>query len=34
MICRWNEYLEVNHIESTEGHGFDYLEAIKGVFEK
>ncbi len=34
MICCWNEYLEGNHIEPTEGHGFDYLEAIKTVFEK
>ena len=33
MICCWNEYLEGNHIEPTEGHGFDYLEAIKEVFE-
>lgn len=32
MICCWNEYLEGNHIEPTEGHGFDYLEAIKEVF--
>lgn len=29
MICCWNEYLEGNHIEPTEGHGFGYLEAIK-----
>lgn len=34
MICCWNEYLEGNHIEPTEGHGFDYLEAIKEVFVK
>nr|MBI1231716.1 hypothetical protein [Cytophagales bacterium] len=34
MICCWNEYLEGNHIEPTQGHGFDYLEAIKEVFEK
>ncbi|NVJ87692.1 MAG: glycoside hydrolase family 99-like domain-containing protein [Algoriphagus sp.] len=32
MICCWNEYLEGNYIEPTEGHGFDYLEAIKSVF--
>ncbi|MEP1087802.1 glycoside hydrolase family 99-like domain-containing protein [Algoriphagus sp.] len=32
MICCWNEYLEGNYIEPTEGHGFDYLEAIKNVF--
>ncbi|PSL07326.1 glycoside hydrolase family 99-like domain-containing protein [Cecembia rubra] len=32
MICCWNEYLEGNHIEPTEGHGFSYLEAIKEVF--
>jgi len=32
MICCWNEYLEGNYIEPTEGHGFDYLEAIKEVF--
>ena len=34
MICCWNEYLEGNYIEPTEGHGFDYLEAIKEVFAK
>jgi len=34
MICCWNEYLEGNYIEPTEGHGFDYLEAIQEVFEK
>lgn len=34
MVCCWNEYLEGNHIEPTEGHGFDYLEAIKEVFVK
>lgn len=33
MICCWNEYLEGNYIEPTEGHGFDYLEAIKEVFD-
>lgn len=32
MVCCWNEYLEGNHIEPTEGHGFGYLEAIKEVF--
>lgn len=32
MICCWNEYLEGNYIEPTEGHGYDYLEAIKDVF--
>jgi hypothetical protein len=32
MICCWNEYLEGNHIEPTEGHGFNYLEAIREVF--
>lgn len=32
MICCWNEYLEGNHIEPTEGHGFGYLEAIEEVF--
>jgi len=32
MICCWNEYLEGNYIEPTEGHGFDYLEAIQRVF--
>lgn len=32
MICCWNEYLEGNYIEPTEGHGFSYLEAIKEVF--
>ncbi|PRY85172.1 glycoside hydrolase family 99-like domain-containing protein [Mongoliibacter ruber] len=32
MICCWNEYLEGNYIEPTEGHGFDYLEAVKEVF--
>ena len=32
MICCWNEYLEGNHIEPSEGKGFDYLEAIKEVF--
>ena len=32
MVCCWNEYLEGNCIEPTEGHGFDYLEAIKNVF--
>lgn len=31
MICCWNEYLEGNHIEPTEGHGFGYLEAIREV---
>jgi hypothetical protein len=34
MICCWNEYLEGNYIEPTEGHGYDYLEAIKEVFDK
>jgi hypothetical protein len=34
MVCCWNEYLEGNYIEPTEGHGFDYLEAIKEVFVK
>ena len=34
MVCCWNEYLEGNYIEPTEGHGFDYLEAIKEVFSK
>ncbi|MCS5489050.1 glycoside hydrolase family 99-like domain-containing protein [Algoriphagus limi] len=34
MICCWNEYLEGNYIEPTEGHGFDYLEAIQEVFGK
>lgn len=34
MVCCWNEYLEGNHIEPTEGHGFGYLEAIKEVFAK
>lgn len=34
MICCWNEYLEGNHIEPTEGHKFDYLEAIREVFSK
>lgn len=32
MVCCWNEYLEGNYIEPTEGHGFDYLEAIQEVF--
>lgn len=32
MVCCWNEYLEGNHIEPTEGHGFDYLEVIKSLF--
>lgn len=32
MVCCWNEFLEGNHIEPTEGHGFNYLEAIKEVF--
>lgn len=32
MICCWNDYLEGNYIEPTEGHGFEYLEAIKEVF--
>ncbi|MFC4872426.1 glycoside hydrolase family 99-like domain-containing protein [Negadavirga shengliensis] len=32
MVCCWNEYLEGNHIEPTEGHGFGYLEAIREVF--
>lgn len=32
MICCWNEYLEGNYIEPTEGHGFDYLEAIRDTF--
>jgi hypothetical protein len=32
MVCCWNEYLEGNYIEPTEGHGFAYLEAIKEVF--
>ncbi|WP_051315241.1 glycoside hydrolase family 99-like domain-containing protein [Algoriphagus terrigena] len=32
MICCWNEYLEGNYIEPTEGHGFSYLEAIQDVF--
>jgi hypothetical protein len=31
-ICCWNEYTEGNYIEPTEGHGFDYLEAIQEVF--
>ncbi len=31
MICCWNEYLEGNHIEPSERHGFSYLEAIKEV---
>jgi hypothetical protein len=34
MICCWNEYLEGNYIEPTEGHGFSYLEAIRDVFGK
>src|SRR5690606_25100741 len=34
MICCWNEYLEGNHIEPTEGHGFGYLEAIQEVLSK
>lgn len=34
MICCWNEYLEGNYIEPTEGHGFGYLEAIRDVFGK
>ena len=34
MVCCWNEFLEGNHIEPTEGHGFSYLEAIKEVFVK
>ncbi|MDP3474117.1 MAG: glycoside hydrolase family 99-like domain-containing protein [Algoriphagus sp.] len=34
MICCWNEYLEGNYIEPTEGHGFSYLEAIREVFGK
>ncbi len=34
MICCWNDYLEGNYIEPTEGHGFSYLEAIKEVFGK
>lgn len=34
MICCWNEYLEGNNIEPTEGHGFGYLEGIKEVFQK
>ncbi|SIN71213.1 glycoside hydrolase family 99-like domain-containing protein [Algoriphagus halophilus] len=34
MICCWNEYLEGNYIEPTEGHGFDYLESIQEVFGK
>jgi hypothetical protein len=34
MICCWNEYLEGNYIEPTEGHRFDYLEAIKEVFSR
>jgi hypothetical protein len=34
MICCWNEYLEGNYIEPTEGHGFRYLEAIKEVFDQ
>jgi len=32
MICCWNEYLGGNYIEPTEGHGFDYLEAIRDNF--
>lgn len=32
MICCWNEYLEGNHIEPSEGHGYDYLEAIRDTF--
>ncbi len=32
MICCWNEYLEGNYIEPTEGHRFDYLESIQSVF--
>lgn len=32
MICCWNEYLEGNYIEPTQGHGYDYLEAIKDVY--
>ena len=32
MVCCWNEYLEGNYIEPTEGHGFEYLEGIKSVF--
>ena len=32
MVCCWNEYLEGNYIEPTEGHGYDYLEAIQEVF--
>ena len=34
MICCWNEYLEGNHIEPSQGHGFGYLEAIKEVVNK
>ncbi|MDN3203470.1 glycoside hydrolase family 99-like domain-containing protein [Algoriphagus sediminis] len=34
MVCCWNEYLEGNYIEPTEGHGYDYLEAIKEVFDQ
>ncbi|WP_439484080.1 glycoside hydrolase family 99-like domain-containing protein [Cyclobacterium plantarum] len=33
MVCCWNEYLEGNHIEPTEGHGFDYLEVIRALFK-
>jgi hypothetical protein len=33
MICCWNEYLEGNYIEPTEGHGYDYLEAILETFK-
>lgn len=32
MVCCWNEYLEGNYIEPTEGHRFEYLEAIQEVF--
>lgn len=32
MVCCWNEYLEGNYIEPTEGYGYDYLEAIKAIF--
>ncbi|MDF2159354.1 glycoside hydrolase family 99-like domain-containing protein [Algoriphagus sp. CAU 1675] len=32
MICCWNEYLEGNYIEPTQGHRFNYLEAIWEVF--
>lgn len=34
MVCCWNEYLEGNYIEPTEGHKFEYLEAIREVFSR